>query len=252
MKWLLRMWDARQQTTSATCAALWAGTVQLLQLFLCWSRVFVWWRTITVMVCAHSCVLQAETKALELRCARRIQHRQQLVGLCITTTQPALYWRPRETSKESLPLLQEADAAFESWKQQQLQELEAERAELVQAAAARREAALARPAARQHPATGDAAGDGAGDGAAGTGGNTCGDEGAGEDGAAILGDSQQQQYLGDEEQQQRQDDEGMQEAAGDDAEEQQEEEQPRVGRFRNRGSDDEDEERLLSSDDEDA
>jgi hypothetical protein len=196
--------------------------------------------------------LQAEIKALELRCARRIQHRQQLIGFCITTTQPALYWRPKETSKESLPLLQEADAAFESWKQQQLQELEAERAELVQAAAARREAALARLTARQHPAAGDTDGDGAaGDAVGGS-----EDEGAGEDGEAIEGDSRQQQYSADEghhQQQQQQDDEDMQEAAGDDAEEQQEEQQPpRVRRSRHRGSDDEDEERLLSSDDEDA
>jgi len=47
-------------------------------------------------------------------------------------------------------LLQDHAAAFEEWKQQQMQQLEADKAALAEEAAARRDAAAARLTARQH------------------------------------------------------------------------------------------------------
>lgn len=52
--------------------------------------------------------------------------------------------------QETQTLLQDHAAAFEEWKQQQMQQLEADKAALAEEAAARRDAAATRFAARQH------------------------------------------------------------------------------------------------------
>lgn len=206
----------------------------------------------------HDLNLQAEIKALQLQYAKRVQLRQQLTGFCVTNTHPQLYWLPKQTSKESVPLLEESQAAFEAWKEQQLQELEAERAELVQAAAAKREAALARLAARQPPGPDAAAGDGDGEhgldgsedeGAAGADGRG----GQQDEGDAEHGEEQQQEQHSEEQQEQDEETQDQVEAEGGEEAEQgeQQEQQRPVRRPRQRRPEDDDEERLLSSDEDD-
>jgi hypothetical protein len=96
-------------------------------------------------------LLQADIKALELACAKRIAYRQKLLGFCVTATQPPLYWLPREVSQESQAALEAAAAAFEDWKAQQLQQLEADKQELMERAAAKQEAAAQHAAAGGRP-----------------------------------------------------------------------------------------------------
>eukprot|EP00879_Flechtneria_rotunda_P012623 GHRR01013181.1.p1 GENE.GHRR01013181.1~~GHRR01013181.1.p1 ORF type:complete len:481 (+),score=214.80 GHRR01013181.1:219-1661(+) len=104
--------------------------------------------------------LQAEIKHLEIIFAKRIQYKQKLLGFCVTKTQPPLYWLPKQQSEECQALLQEHAAAFEEWKQQQIQQLEVDKAELAENAAVRRQQALTRRQQQQQDGQDGAAGAG--------------------------------------------------------------------------------------------
>jgi hypothetical protein len=99
----------------------------------------------------HCCLCQADIKAVELACAKRIAYRQKLLGFCVTSTQPPLYWMPREATHETQAALEAAAAAFEDWKAQQLQQLESDKQELMERAAVKQEAAGQRVAAGKRP-----------------------------------------------------------------------------------------------------
>lgn len=88
--------------------------------------------------------MQAKATELEIKYAKIIQRRQKLLTFCVTSTQPAVYWSPREPSGETTALLQEHAAVFEDWKQQQLQQLESEKADLAELIASRKEKSAAR------------------------------------------------------------------------------------------------------------
>lgn len=90
--------------------------------------------------------LQSDITVLELLYAKRIKRKQELLGFCVTKTQPPLYWAPRDVTEESQALLQSHAAEFDEWKQQQLVQLEADKADLVARAAAKRELAAQHPA----------------------------------------------------------------------------------------------------------
>lgn len=80
---------------------------------------------------------------MEIRYAKHIQRKQKLLVFCVTKSQPPIYWLPRAADEQTEALLQEHAASFEEWKQQQLQQLEADKAELAAKIAARKEASAA-------------------------------------------------------------------------------------------------------------
>jgi hypothetical protein len=200
---------------------------------------------------------QADIKSLELRVAKRIAHRQQLAGYCLTTAQPQLRWVPAKASAATDAQLQVAAAELEAWKQQQLEQLEQDKAALQAAAVARRESLLARMATRQ------AGGEGAnGDGGVGAAGS--GDDEVGEDAAAAAGgegdDADMQEAGdaaaggdGDEQEQQQEEEQEEEEVDGELARARAEQAEEQAARRRRRqraaaGEDEDEEERLLSSD----
>jgi hypothetical protein len=198
--------------------------------------------------------------------AKRIQHRQQLRGFCVTQAQPPLAWLPAKPSAATDAQLAAAADGFEAWKQEQLVALEAGKVALEAAAAAKREGVLARLAARQSdearglvaPGDGDGdgeegdedegddddddAGDEGGAGGAAAAGAAAGAAGAAGNGHGALDDGGAE----DDDQQQQQQQEEEEEAAAAEAAR---EERRRLRRAA-RALDDEDE-RLLSSDEDD-
>lgn len=84
-------------------------------------------------------IVQAKAKELEIRYAKIIQRRQKLLNFCVSKTQPPIYWLPREPSDELAAQSQDHAAIFEGWKQQQMQQLETEKAALAALIATRKD-----------------------------------------------------------------------------------------------------------------